>query len=876
MNTAVTDDIRSAYAEVDHSQRVRISRIGCVLALILVPMFWGLDWFVYPELAWRLLGVRLVCNVMIAVVLGLLFLPAAGRYVRVLGIAWAVVPAAAIAWMIYITDGWMSPYYAGMNLAMIIVCLLMPWTFAEVAVLCGLVIALYLAACGFHSGGGSADLSMLINNLYFMLATATICCMSGFFAARRRFSDFRLQYELDESNKKMAELDRLKSNFFANVSHELRTPLTLILGPVENLLHCESRSDEYVVRQLKTVRSNGLRLLKLINDLLDLIRLDTHAETGRQTHTHRPVDLTAMADAMASSIRHTTDAKGLHLSITGVTESIYVVGDDSSLERMLLNLLTNATKFTPPGGRIQVAWSRDEGDAVIRISDTGVGIPQEELPFVFDRFRQVDSSSTRRYQGLGLGLALVHDIVQEHAGTITVSSEVGRGTCFEIRLPITKRPTGDARPVSGSETDIEDPLVKLHQLAARYELEEEDKAQASETTVDYKPGVDRILIVDDEPSMQRYLIDSLQGEYNLLHAEDGPTGLQMAQSRVPDLILLDLMLPGIDGLEICRILRTNKALADTRIILLTARADETSKLTALDNGADDFLTKPFSSIELKTRIRNLLRTSTLQRDLRDRNQQLEQAIRDLASARSQLMQSEKMNALGSLAAGLLHEINNPLNYAMAALQLTLGDPDSMPVDMRETLEDVHHGIKRVQDIIIDLRSFAHPGHSACPVRVDLNEVVTTALRFTASEASHVEFELNIPDQSYIEGSRNQLIQVLVNLLTNAARATMKTNDQRPAKVTVSCQSIDGRLHLCVRDNGVGIKADRLQRIFDPFYTTSDVGAGLGLGLSICHTIVTKHGGSISIRSEPGVWTEVLIDLPHQQRVSTDHEIANRN
>ena len=876
MSAAVTNEMREAYAEADHSQRVRISRIGCVLALILVPLFWGLDWFVYPDQVWSLLGVRLACNALIAVVLGLLFLPMARRYVRVLGIAWAVVPAAAIAWMIYITEGWMSPYYAGLNLAMIIVCLLMPWTFAEVAVLCGLVIGLYLAACGLHSGAGKANTPTLINNLYFMLATATICCMSGFFAARRRFSDFRLRYELDENNKKMAELDRLKSNFFANVSHELRTPLTLILGPVESLLHAKDRSDEFVVRQLKTVRGNGLRLLKLINDLLDLIRLDEHGEAGRDADAHKPVDIAGMADAMASSIRHTTDEKGLHLIISGGAEPIYVMGDDSSLERMLLNLLTNATKFTPPGGQIEVMWGHEDDSALLRVSDTGVGIPEEELPFVFDRFRQVDSSSTRRYQGLGLGLALVHDIVEEHAGTISVSSEVGRGTSFEIKLPLAKTAAGGEPPVADADHDSQDPLVKMHQLAARHELEEEDHTQDNAPDAVFKPGVGRVLIVDDEPSMRRYLTDSLKDDYNLLHAVDGPAGLQAARSQAPDLVLLDLMLPGIDGLEICRQLRSDASMADTRIILLTARADETSKLTALDNGADDFLTKPFSSIELKTRIRNLLRTSTLQRELRDRNQQLEQAIRDLASARSQLMQSEKMNALGSLAAGLLHEINNPLNYAMAALQLSLSDPETIPPSLRETLDDIHDGIKRVQDIIVDLRSFAHPEHSACPTRVDLNDVITTALRFTASETGHIDFELNISAETYIEGNRNQIIQVFVNLFTNAGRATLSTKDQRPARVTVTCQDHGEGLHLSIRDNGKGIDTERLQRIFDPFYTTNDVGGGLGLGLSICHTIVTKHGGSISVRSETGVWTEVLIDLPHQQRVTTDHEIANRN
>ncbi len=875
MTEPVPDDIRAAYAEADHSQRVRISRIGCVLALVLVPLFWGLDWFVYPERAWELLGVRLLCNALIAVVLGLLFLPVADRYVRVLGVAWAVVPAAAIAWMIFITEGSMSPYYAGLNLAMIIVCLLMPWTFVEVAVLCALVVGLYLTACLFHDGEG-VEVSTLVNNLYFMLATAVICCLSGFFAARRRFSEFRLRYELDANNKKLAELDRLKSDFFANVSHELRTPLTLILGPAESLLHRGGDLDEFVTRQLETIRSNGLRLLKLINDLLELIRLDSHSGPGRPVNER--VNVAAMADAMAASVRYSVEAKGLRLSCSGSEDALVVRGDESSIERVLLNLLTNATKFTEPDGTIDITWGREGADAVIRVSDTGVGIPREELPFVFDRFRQVDGSSTRRHQGLGLGLALVHDIVKEHRGEIDVTSEVNRGTTFTVRLPLdVEHDPGAAE----SEFDLSadpthrDPLIRLHGLALRHELTPQGEPDTPTPERAVMPDAAHVLIVDDEPSMQRYLTDALSGDYNLLHATNGPTALSLARSHRPDLILLDLMLPGADGLEICRQLRGDEAMADTRIILLTARADESSKLMALDRGADDFLTKPFSTLELKTRIRNLLRTNALQRELRQRNHQLEQAIRDLAAARSQLVQSEKMNALGSLAAGLLHEINNPLSFTKAAIQLALDGTETVPAPIRESLEDIGTGIDRVQAVITELRSFAHPRQDASTNRVDVEEAIRTARRFTASVSDHVEFEVEVAEGSYLEASRNQIIQLLVNLLTNAARATAITQDRRPPRVSLASRRTGDHLRLSIRDNGVGIEPDRLSRIFDPFFTTQGVGEGLGLGLSICHTIVTNHGGSISIRSEPDAWTEVVIDLPCQQRVDSAHESPSR-
>ncbi|MBX2853277.1 MAG: response regulator [Phycisphaeraceae bacterium] len=873
MNSVVTsEELLDGYKRYESDLRMRHAKVGCYLALVLMPAGTMLDLVVYPEFSWPFFISRWITNLFIAAVLILLYLPLGRKYLTFFGSAWVMCPAIAIAWMIYQSEGVASPYYAGLNLVIIIGCLLMPYSWREASVICLLVVGFYLLSC-LNGSNGLLLSTQLFNNIYFISLTAIICITSCHYYRRRRIEDYRLRHEVDAQNRKLAELDKLKSDFFANVSHELRTPLTLILGPVESLLHAETRSDDFVVRQLKTVHSNGLRLLKLINDLLDMIRLD--AKSGSPSAGKGLVDLASMSDAIASGIRHTTDTKGLSLRADGPQSPIYVKGDESSLERMFLNLLTNAIKFTPPGGAIEIGWRRDGQEVVVSVSDTGIGIPRDQLPHVFNRFRQVDGSSTRRHQGLGLGLALVNDIVQEHGGQITVQSELDKGTRFEIRLPIAEDLPGQETHQPTRDDEQPDPFVVLHQAAARHELVTVTDSSLNEAGVSSKPGASRLLIVDDEPSMQRYLSDCLSDEYNLSHAADGPGGLALACEEVPDLILLDLMLPGMDGLEVCRRLRAEEALADTRIILLTARADESAKLSALDNGADDFLTKPFSTVELKTRVRNLLRAGSLQRELRARNHDLEQVIRDLAAARSQLVQSEKMNALGSLAAGLLHEINNPLNFAMAALQFSLSERETLPPDVLEMLEDVHTGIRRVQDIIVDLRSFAHPGRGSVPVLVDLAEAATTARRFTTSVCDHVLMELDIPEGAGVVGNRSQIIQLLVNLITNAAKATQDSSSADQGRIKVSCQTAEDSVRLTVWDNGVGIEPSQLQRVFDPFYTTQDVGGGMGLGLSICHTIVTNHGGSISIRSEPDAWTEVLIDLPTQYQAPTAHETANQ-
>ena len=679
--------IEAAYKVADHDLRVRYSKIGCVLALVLVPVFWGLDWTVYRDYVWSMLNARLLCDAGIAIVLVLLFTRVGRRNIRVLGIMWAIFPGIAIAWMIYATEGAMSPYYAGLNLVMIIVCLLMPWTAAEVIALCALTVSMYLGACIGHQvrlSDAPFRYPILINNMYFIIATALICVTASVLMGRRRFEDFRLRHELDGRNQELAEMDRLKSEFFANISHELRTPLTLILSPVEELLN-RRHLDDPMRDSLELMRQNGLRLLKLINDLLDMVRL----EGGRTEFARRPVDLATFVPGIVDSVRHLATTKGLRIVADGEgDEPLVVAGDPSCLEKVFLNLLTNAIKFTADGGSITTHWRCENGSAQVQVTDTGIGIPESELPFIFDRFRQVDGSSTREYQGVGLGLSLARELVEKHDGRMTVTSKVGTGTTFRVTLPMV-----DDVVVNVDDVETErDPMAKMLQEADRaglavQKVEGQDLAEVGH-------GDARVLVVDDEPDMRRFIVSILTDDYRVLQAADGETGLTTARSERPDLMVLDLMLPGMNGLEVCRELKSHDRTKDIKVVLLTAKADEKSKIDALERGADDFLTKPFSSVEIRTRLANLLQTSQLQRDLRHRNDELTQTLKQLRDTEAQLVQSEKMNALGSLAAGLLHEINNPLNYTLTAMQLALESAPRDDEDLMDTLNDIDEAHSR--------------------------------------------------------------------------------------------------------------------------------------------------------------------------------------
>lgn len=853
------DSLRAAYTDADHRQRVRLSKVGCILGFILVPLFWGLDWVIYPDHAFMFGLSRLLCVIGIAAVYGLLFTGHGRRWIRMLSIAWALLPGLAISWMIWINGGEASSYYAGLNLVMIIVSLLMPWTSIEVALVCILTIGMYLAACVLHAPEQELNWRVLLNNLYFMIATAIICITAGYFSNRRRFEDFRLRYELSQKNIQMAELDRLKGEFYANVSHELRTPLTLILAPLGQLFD-HPGMDRQGRATLQLIHSNALRLLRLINDLLDIVRMDE----GKMELKRRTIDLGKWVPGIVQSVQHLAAAKKLALTCASTSSTSTIVDiDPLMMEKVLLNLLSNAIKFTPEQGRVTVSWGTASGQTSwLEVTDTGIGIAAEDLPHLFGRFHQVDSSATRRYRGLGLGLALSRDLVVRHGGRMTVSSIPKKGSTFRIELPPPPMGIGDAPTPSVGAPDL---LINMYQEADREGHVFNPLTDAQNLGHILEPyrncsSPDLILVADDEPDMRHFIVDILRQRHRVVAAADGDQAVELARKLQPDLAILDMMMPQLDGMQTCRALRADEALCDCRIILLTARADDETKLNALQGGADDFLIKPFNSQEVLSRVRNLLENTHLQRRLLARNRELEDVLARLGRAEAQLVQNAKMNALGSLTAGLLHEINNPLNFTQMAVRCARDRIPASDADVQDMLKDISDGMSRIGDIITGLRTFAYPESVSLDQVFPATQAIALARRFTTRQCEDIVIEDHAAPLN-LHGSVNHISMVLVNLLDNAAKAIRATKDGRTGRITITTEQHEDRCHLSIRDNGVGMDQQHIQRAFDPFFTTSQIGQGLGLGLSICHTIITNHQGEISIDSAPGIGTTITIVLP---------------
>ena len=555
----------------------------------------------------------------------------------------------------------------------------------------------------------------------------------------------------------------MKSEFFANVSHELRTPLTLILSPIESLLRRGEQLPGKVHEAMLLAHKNALRLLKLINELLDVMRLEEKGFTLSKEN----MNLAVFVPGIVDSVRHLGEVKNLRIETEESEEAIIVAGDPNRLEKVILNLLSNAIKFTPKGGKIIVRSQTSGSRAIVEVEDNGIGIASEELPHIFDRFHQVDGSSTRNFQGVGIGLALALELVEKHEGKLTAKSELGKGTIFRFELPLLD--TAEEIAVSQYDESFRDePFADVFRSANRVMIphrSEEEEDLPSLGTGDFT-----ILVVDDEPDMRRFLVTTLAEDYHVLQAADGEQGIKLAQTQSPDLVLLDWMLPGRDGLEICQLLRRDDSTEDVKIILLTARVDEASKIKALEEGADDFLTKPFSMIEVKTRIANQLRIAYLQKDLRARNLDLEETLSQLKETESQLVQSEKMNAIGSLSAGLLHEINNPLNYTLTALQVGREFIEEDNSELIETMDDIDEGMTRIKDIVSDLRDFAYPNGETKRECFDLNNALDTAIRLLSHELNGLSIVKDVSADCTVYASKTQFIQVLVNLVVNSLKA----------------------------------------------------------------------------------------------------------
>ena len=688
----------------------------------------------------------------------------------------------------------------------------------------------------------------------------------------------------------LAELDRAKTAFFSNVSHEFRTPLTLMLGPLEDLLQGKVAEEERT-NLIEVAHRNGVRLLRLVNSLLDFSRI----EAGRAKATFQRTDLVALSREIASTFRSAIEKVGLTLEIEAVDlpEPAYV--DRDMWEKILLNLLSNAFKFTLSGG-IRVSISTAPGAALITVADTGSGIPAAELPHLFERFHRVENQPSRSFEGSGIGLALVQELVKLQHGEIKVESKPGKGSAFTIVLPL------------GRSHLAADQIREEEAGAGRTFRAEEYVAEARRWTPAaataglpdaLKDGRPRVMVADDNADMRDYVERLLSDHWRVETAPDGRRALAMIRQSPPDLLLTDVMMPELDGFELLTAIRNDMGLRDLPVIMLSARAGEEARIDGLEAGADDYLTKPFTARELVARVDSNLKLAAIREqskaeiakreaDLRDLNALLEDRVEaevaERLKAEEALRQAYKMEAVGRLTGGIAHDFNNLLTVILGGLDTLNRAKVAEEGRPARALDMALQGAQRASSLTARLLAFSRQ-QPLDPKPIELNQLVfsmSEILHRTLGEQIMLDAVLPI-DLWMVEVDQNQLESALLNLAVNARDAM-----EEGGRLTIAARNVvleDSDLEfrivageyvgIAISDTGHGMSRETAARAFDPFFTTKDAGQGTGLGLSMVYGFAKQSGGHVTIESEEGSGTTVTLFFPrhHGESVPVAAQLA---
>jgi signal transduction histidine kinase len=662
---------------------------------------------------------------------------------------------------------------------------------------------------------------------FFELVSAAI---TGAITKAKAFED-----ELKKAEA-LLEIDRAKTTFFSNISHEFRTPLTLMLGPLEDTLH--ETKDSLTTEQrerLQLVQRNALRLQRLVNNLLDFSRI----EAGRLDAKFLPTNLSTFTRELASAFSSAMQKADIDYVVDckPLSQAVYI--DRDMWEKIVLNLLSNALKFTFQG-RIKISVHEEKGSAILKVSDSGEGIPENELPNLFKRFYRVQGTKSRTHEGSGIGLALIHELIKIHAGSIEAESKLKKGTTFSVRIPFGKlhlpkeKIANEITPIKNtSQSDVF--------------TDESSQWISKETSKPDEPIIERnkqnnevlILVVDDNADMREYVtrILSKNEKWKIQTAGNGVQALAFIKNNEPDLILSDIMMPEMDGFQLLKNIREDFKTRQLPVILLSARAGEEATVDGLEKKANDYLVKPFSARELFTRIKTQLDLDSI----RKRNIEL---IADMVNKNSQLEYANK--ELDAFSYSVSHDLRAPLRSIDGYTRILLEDYGQLlNEDGQKVLQSVLNNAQRMGQLIDDLLAFAHLGRQELKkVAIDMNSLAKEiADELIKQQDKNRSVDLRLQHLAPAHGDVSMIKQVLVNLISNALKYSGKT--ENPV-ITIQSSRKDEATVYSVMDNGVGFDMNYYHKLFGVFqrlHRPTDF-EGTGVGLAIAHRIVRKHEGRI--------------------------------
>jgi PAS domain S-box-containing protein len=637
--------------------------------------------------------------------------------------------------------------------------------------------------------------------------------------------------------QRVHELEEIQTQFFANVSHELRTPLALILGPAQRLIDDAGTMDWKQRREsAEVVVRNARTLLKHVNDLLDVSKL----EARKTPLVLEDTDVAALMRLVAAHFAALAAERGIEF-VVDADSQCYGAVDPEKLQRVLVNLLGNAFNYVPGKGRIRCGLKCSDRAMTVTVDDSGSGVKPELRRGIFERFRRADGGMERKAGGIGLGLAIAKEFVELHQGRIELSDSDLGGARFEVTIPFNRG--ADAAGAPPSEVRLDRVLID-GVIAELRPSRPEPRAERT-TPVTSRP---RVLVVEDNVDLNRFVIQCLEDDYEVITAFDGREGLAKAHRFRPTLVVSDIMMPTMSGVQMIAGMRRLPELQATPILLLSAKADEQLMVKLLDEGAQDFIVKPFSEKELLVRVRNLTAQVLAREELNGLRVAAESANR----------------AKDEFLAMLGHELRNPLSPILTALHLMKLRGEAGSERERTVIERQVNHLTRLVDDLLDVSRIAR-GKVELKVEIlEVGDIVGKAIEMASpllEQRSHNLF-VDVPKQGLrIEGDPTRLAQVVSNVLTNAAKYTPPGGN-----IAIQASRAGGEIVLTVHDTGIGIAPDVLPRVFDLFVQERQAldrsQGGLGIGLAIVRNLIERHGGSVAARSDgPGHGSEFEIRLP---------------
>lgn len=758
-----------------------------------------------------------------------------GSYARVAAIASAVTTGGAVIVLAYFTGGGDSDYHEALYLTIFGYAVLpIPWKrWDNVAIYVGLI--LFYDGLLLVGGRPGALGSLPTHNALLGLGTFIAVILQGIIR-RSRLNELAQRAELASANERLTALDEAKTRFFANLSHELRTPLTLTLAPLDALLESsrEPLSDGQR-EKLALAQRNALRLLRQVDDLLAL----TRAEAASLKLQVSDVDLVATLRELSGDIAELARRKRITLELNAEDGLPSVKADAQLVERVLLNVIGNAAKFVKEGGRIVLGARLVDGGIDLTVEDNGIGISATDLPRIFDRFYQADSGTKRAFGGTGIGLALAREICELHGGRIRAESELNVGTTIHCWFPLSLPPF--AAKLSMAAPQRTDPgdggLPEWHDAirsAASYRLQ--GIADATERRIAPRPQpkgqVPTILVVEDNPDMIRFISALLGHDYNVRSATDGEQGLRYATEHRPDLIISDVMMPVMDGLEMGRELRKSPATASIPLIYLTARGAPDDRVQGMGSGADTYLAKPFRNEELLASVESLL---SRQRRVR------EAAV---------LRQDE---AIVYMASGVAESLD--------AAVATLGSARDALADSPKLAAPLDTALVPLRDLAATLTEFTRAGVKHVDAPADVADVIARVVATTLGQRpSGVEVHQAIEAGLRVGVLGDELERVLLAVIGRAVRTTPSGRN-----VFVSAHpGTTGCVAITVSDQGPTLSPTQLERVFFPFNEVPPTGpGGVRAGMALTHAgrLISARGGALSVEVGTTGGTTVSIRLP---------------